>query len=87
MVLDKNGYVYAAGNPELGQLGTIAYNFNPKNCEIPYVFVSGFTIACPAIKVCAGDGFSVILNNEGHVYTAGKANFGRLGQGHLQSIN
>jgi alpha-tubulin suppressor-like RCC1 family protein len=32
LILDINGYVYSAGSPEYGQLGTISYNFNPKNC-------------------------------------------------------
>ena len=38
-------------------------------------------------KVSAGDGFSVFLDVLGNVYTCGKANFGRLGQGHLYSLN
>ena len=40
-----------------------------------------------AIKVCAGDGFSVVLNQNGLVYSCGKGNFGRLGQGHAENIN
>jgi alpha-tubulin suppressor-like RCC1 family protein len=46
-----------------------------------------FTKANPGKKVSAGDGFSVFLDSLGDVYTCGKANFGRLGQGHLYSLN
>jgi alpha-tubulin suppressor-like RCC1 family protein len=39
------------------------------------------------LRVCAGDGFSVFLDVLGNVYTCGKSAFGRLGQGHLYSLN
>ena len=38
-------------------------------------------------KVSAGDGFSVFLDQMGCVYTCGKGNFGRLGQGHTYDLN
>ena len=47
----------------------------------------GFTIADPATKVCAGDGFSVALDAHGQVHTCGKGNFGRLGHGDTVSLS
>jgi alpha-tubulin suppressor-like RCC1 family protein len=55
------------------------YHFCPKICDLPYVYLSVFTRDNPGIKVAAGDGFSVFLDNHGSVYTCGKGNFGRLG--------
>lgn len=62
MLIDICGYVYAAGSSENGQLGTLHYNFTPKICHTPYVIMAEFSMQCPAIKVCAGDGFSIVLN-------------------------
>lgn len=87
LLLDSIGYVYSAGSPELGQLGTLAYNFIPSKCKLPYILVPGFSVQYPAVKVCAGDGFSVILNQKGEVYSCGKGNFARLGQGDTVSLN
>ena len=87
LILDTSGYVYSAGSPDNGQLGTIFYNFNPKTCQIPYIIMQGFTISDPAVKICASDGFSLILNRMGHVFSCGKGNFGRLGQGNQISMN
>lgn len=79
LILDTCGYVYSAGSSENGQLGTLHYNFTPKLCDIPYVMMAEFSIKCPAVKVCAGDGFSIVLNSQGDVFSCGKGNFGRLG--------
>jgi len=49
--------------------------------------VPAFTISSPAIKVCAGDGFSVALGYDRHVYACGKGNFGRLGQEHTANLS
>jgi len=87
ILMDSIGYVYAAGNPELGQLGTIHYNFMPEKCDLPFIIVPGFTIQFPAVKVQAGDGFSVILNAKGEVFTFGKGNWNRLGHGDTVSLN
>jgi alpha-tubulin suppressor-like RCC1 family protein len=54
---------------------------------MPYVNLSVFSKKNPGKKVSAGDGFSVFLDQLGVVFTCGKANFGRLGQGHLFSLN
>lgn len=35
----------------------------------------------PAIKIKAGDCFSMVVNSIGDLYTCGKGNFGRLGHG------
>lgn len=51
------------------------------------MIVAGFTISCPAVKVCAGDGFSVALDAYGKVYTCGKGNFGRLCTGEIMSLS
>ena len=56
-------------------------------CEVPYVIVPPFSKSCPAIKVSAGDGFSLVLNYDGEVFTCGKGNYGRLGQGHTNSLS
>ena len=87
LLLDDEGYAYSAGCPDEGQLGVIHYQFTPKKCEQPFVYLSVFTKQNPGKKVCAGDGFSVFLDTWGAVYTCGKANFGRLGQGHTYSLN
>ena len=79
LALDSCGYIYAAGSSDLGQLGVIDYHFIPDKCERPYITMPGFTIADPAIKVCAGDGFSIALDSHGQVFSCGKGNFGRLG--------
>lgn len=47
LLLDFNGYAYAAGSSENGQLGVIHYQFNPKNCEQPFVLVSAFAVSNP----------------------------------------
>ena len=41
----------------------------------------------PAVKVCAGDGFSLALDAYGKVYACGKGNFGRLCTGENISLN
>ena len=86
-MLDEEGYAYSAGCPDDGQLGVIHYQFTPKICEQPYVYLSVFTRSNPGKKVCAGDSFSIFLDSNGFVYSCGKANFGRLGQGHQYSLN
>ena len=68
-------------------MGVIHYQFTPKICDQPFVYLSVFTRSNPGRKVSAGDCFSVFLDSLGDVYTCGKANFGRLGQGHLVSLN
>lgn len=87
LLLDSIGYVYSAGSPEYGQLGTIEHNFTPDKCSVPYVSVPGFTVQWPAVKIGAGDGFSVVLNQQGEVYSFGKGNYARLGQDHTVSLN
>ena len=85
--MDRDGYAYAGGSSENGQLGVIHYNFNPKTCEQPYVLLSVFSKLNPGAKVSAGDGFSIFLDKLGCVYSCGKGNFGRLGLGHAYNIN
>jgi len=79
--LTDEGMVFAAGSPENGQLGVLHYEFTPKKCSDPFVWIPSFTSLLRAVKVQAGDGFSVILDEHGDVYTTGKGNFGRLGLG------
>ena len=45
LILDSSGYVYAAGSPDYGQLGS--KYFHPKACEMPYVIVGEFSVAHP----------------------------------------
>ena len=87
LFMDDDGYAYSSGSSDDGQLGVKNIDFNPKRCEVPYVNLSVFTKKNPGKKVSAGDGFSVFLDSTGVVYTCGKGNFGRLGQGHLYSLN
>lgn len=49
--------------------------------------VSPFTSHNPAVKVSAGDCFSLVLDSQGEVYSCGKGNFGRLGHGDQNSKN
>jgi len=59
----------------------------PDKCDLPFIIVPGFSIQFPAVKIQAGDGFSVILNSKGEVYTFGKGNWNRLGHGDNVSLN
>lgn len=43
LVLDKEGYVYAAGNSDCGQLGVLWYNFNKRNNKFPFVQMPVFS--------------------------------------------
>ncbi len=62
LVLDREGYAYSAGASDHGQLGVVHYQFTPKTCEQPFVYLSVFTLSNPGRKVSAGDGFSVFLD-------------------------
>jgi len=83
LVIDDSGCVQAGGNPEWGQLGVAPNKF--KASELPYVCIRPFSTAQPAVKVRAGDGFSVALDLNGHVWICGKGNFGRQGTGSIES--
>lgn len=81
--------VYASGNPEYGQLGVIHYQFTPKliqKANEAYIRVPVPT-SNPIRQICASDGFSVVLDDQGNVYTFGKGTFGRLGLGHTVDVN
>ena len=39
------------------------------------------------MEVSAGDGYSLILTKDGQVFSCGKGNFGRLGQGDCQEYS
>lgn len=40
-----------------------------------------------AKQVSAGDGFSLILSQDGEAYSCGKGNFGRLGHGKTSDLS
>ena len=86
LLLDIDGAVYSAGSPELGQLGDREYMFSPKLAKEAFIQVPGFSSVNPVVQVAAGDGFSVFLTSDGMVYTCGKGNYSRLGQGHNNHI-
>ena len=77
VVIDNDGAVLAGGNPEWGQLGVPGWQFNPEESEKPYVEVAPFCAQNPAVKIRAGDGFTVALDLRGQVWICGKGNFGR----------
>ena len=83
VVIDNDGAVYTGGSPEWGQLGVPNWRFNPDDCVRPYVEVTPFRAENPAVKVRAGDGFTVVLDLRGQVWICGKGNFGRQGNGSL----
>ena len=87
IVLDREGFVYAAGNSDCGQLGVIWYNFNKRSCKFPFVQMPVFSDKKRAMQVEAGDGFSVILTKDHEVYSCGKGNFGRLGLGDCEEYS
>lgn len=88
LVLDEDGIAYAGGSNEEGQLGVPLFTFDPAACEEPFVRMQGIVPTNdPAIKVEAGDAFSVVLTHFGKVYTCGKGHYGRLGQGHTRNLN
>jgi len=86
LFLGADGRVFASGNGERGQLGDPCHNWN--TYPEPYVehilFSTSFN---RAVKIGAGDGFSVVLNEIGEVYSFGMGNYGRLGHYHGVSMS
>ena len=81
----EDGFVYAWGNPNKGQLGDKYYH--PEKSEYPYFPHVSFSVRGNKwIKVQAGDSFSVFLTEKGHVYTWGEGNYGRLGHTSWASV-
>ena len=85
LFLREDGFVYACGNPNKGQLGDQYYH--PETSPYPYFPHIIFSAhGNKWIKVQAGDSFSVFLTEKGHVYTWGEGNYGRLGHTVCTSI-
>lgn len=74
MAIDTNGFVWAWGNNEYGQLGAVTAQLdNP----IP-VQVSNLQ---NIIAIAAGDYHSLALGSDGRVWSWGRNNKGQLGDG------
>lgn len=65
VVIDNDGAVFAGGSSEWGQLGVHFRDFDPINGDKPFVQVEPFHAKNPAVKIKAGDGFTVALDLRG----------------------
>lgn len=73
-MVDEDGFVYAGGSNESGQLG-----FDPGDqTSKPYRQVAEFDEQNPCIKVVAGDKNSMALNSLNELYQCGSGNYARL---------
>jgi alpha-tubulin suppressor-like RCC1 family protein len=91
LVLTKAGEVFAAGSNEYGQLGVkdfhrVHKNIDEEGKQAGIVQLRDFNEFYEAQKVCASDGFSIVLSKSGDVHTCGKGNFGRLGHGDERDV-
>ncbi|KAK3239804.1 hypothetical protein CYMTET_50294 [Cymbomonas tetramitiformis] len=93
MAVNEEGLVFAWGHPMYGQLG------NGSNGEvierantISYHFVTAPQIVrfdvghCKAVDVACGNNHTVVLSEEGRVYTWGFAGYGRLGHSNQNDL-
>jgi alpha-tubulin suppressor-like RCC1 family protein len=86
LFLSDKGLVFASGSSERGQLGDPYYHH--QKYTDPFVIHDTFENSYnKCVKVKAGDGFSVLLTEQGDVYTFGNANYGRLGHEHRVSLS
>lgn len=74
ILLDVKGTVWCSGDNRLGQLGFGKIDNLHHFEKIDY-------LKTPLISVSCGHSFSVILDAEGHIWTAGSNRFGQLGLG------
>ena len=86
LALDYNGKVYSTGSTDYGQMGVDHYNFDHRKSRLPFVELNFFGPKLKCLKLQASDGFSVFLDEYGSLFTCGKGNFGRLGQGTNSNI-
>lgn len=81
LAIDTSGRVFVWGNNEFSQLGLgSGYNADTQtNCVyVPeQVAVGG---AAKIVSAAAGESYSVLLDEDGKVFTAGRASYGQTGQ-------
>jgi len=81
LIEHDTGIVYGAGSNKMGQCGvnhSMETVLNFKKCFL--AGASDKNIVTP-VQVSCGESFSVVLTDKGHLYTAGLAQFGQLGNG------
>lgn len=75
--------VYACGNNQHGQLG-IGNRFNLLSLSFPArIDFYGHTTK----KIGCGDNFTVLLNNNGEMYTCGSSEYGQIGKKKFHTKN
>ena len=74
IALDENGNVYATGQNSSGQLGLGDYT--QRNVFTKVTLPEGVKI----VSIAAGSNFTVLLDENGKVYTSGLNKYGQLGQ-------
>jgi alpha-tubulin suppressor-like RCC1 family protein len=83
VVVDANGQAYAVGSNKCGQCGvnTSQEDINKfRKCVLAGSKADGEE-AVDVVQVSCGEQFSVLLTSRGHLYSAGLAEFGQLGNG------
>ena len=81
LAIGSDGYVYAWGNNDYGQLGnhtTGGYSAVPVRVFNPATS-SNVNTGLKAIQVSAGDGVSLAIDTEGNTWAWGRNNYGQLG--------
>ena len=79
LFLSSNNNVYSCGHGYFGQLGL----GNNKNIKIPTIIKS--LTNKKIISIAAGWSHSIVLTNEGNVYTCGCGKYGELGLGEVNN--
>ena len=74
LLLSENGNIYGLGSNSWGELG-LSNHFHKTTIAIHISKISNI------IDISAGDGFSLILNNEGRAYSFGNNTYDQLGLG------
>ena len=78
LLLTKDGNIFSAGENQNGALGRETEEFRDQNLKRVTVKDGGKDVKFKAVS--AGNRFSVLLDTEGNVWTAGKNEVGQLGR-------
>ena len=83
LAVDKNGQIYAWGMNNYGQLGISAYKYDSASLPVLVKALSNVF----AVKVAAGADYSVVLTDDGYVYSFGNNTRGQLGTADVTVLN